>query len=232
MPADLSRGCQDGVPRHRNARRRAFPRFDGTGRARGGADGRRHRRGDRGLRGRGLSGQAGGLRRRRVARGPWVSAVAVPLAADQPPDDEYGGDAERRGRLPLEVLCAVRQRVGPSFPVFVRLGMHDERPGGLTLAPACWVAAQLVAAGAALIDVSGGLSGSDDPGRGPGYFRALLGSAQGRGRRARARCRRHHGPADGRRHRPIAAGGSRGDWPGDAGEPAWASTAARVLGQA
>ena len=48
--------------------------------------------------------------------------------------------------------------------------MHDERPGGLTLAPACVTAAQLVAAGAALIDVSGGLAGSDDPGRGPGYF--------------------------------------------------------------
>ncbi len=31
-------------------------------------------------------------------------------------------------------------------------------------------AAHLVAAGAALIDVSGGLAGSDDPGRGPGYF--------------------------------------------------------------
>jgi 2,4-dienoyl-CoA reductase-like NADH-dependent reductase (Old Yellow Enzyme family) len=54
--------------------------------------------------------------------------------------------------------------------VFVRLGAHDERPGGLTLAPACWTASQLVAGGAALIDVSGGLAGSDDPGRGPGYF--------------------------------------------------------------
>jgi 2,4-dienoyl-CoA reductase-like NADH-dependent reductase (Old Yellow Enzyme family) len=85
-------------------------------------------------------------------------------------DDDYGGDQERRCRLPLEVLSAVRQQVGPAFPVFVRLGMHDERPGGLTLAPACWVAARLVEAGAALIDVSGGLSGSDDPGRGPGYF--------------------------------------------------------------
>ncbi len=85
-------------------------------------------------------------------------------------DDGYGGDPERRCRLPVEVLSAIRQQVGPAFPVFVRLGMHDERPGGLTLAPACWVAARLVEAGAALIDVSGGLAGSDDPGRGPGYF--------------------------------------------------------------
>ncbi|MFO7695166.1 MAG: hypothetical protein R6V57_18935, partial [Vicinamibacterales bacterium] len=62
------------------------------------------------------------------------------------------------------------QRAGSDFPVFVRLGVHDERPGGLTLSPACWTAAQLAAAGASLIDVSGGLAGSDDPGRGAGYF--------------------------------------------------------------
>jgi 2,4-dienoyl-CoA reductase-like NADH-dependent reductase (Old Yellow Enzyme family) len=85
-------------------------------------------------------------------------------------DDEYGGDHERRSRIHLEVLAAARGRVGPVFPVFVRLGMHDERPGGLTLAPACWTASRLAAAGAAMIDVSGGQSGSDDPGRGPGYF--------------------------------------------------------------
>jgi 2,4-dienoyl-CoA reductase-like NADH-dependent reductase (Old Yellow Enzyme family) len=84
--------------------------------------------------------------------------------------DEYGGDHERRSRLHLEVLAAVRRRAGEAFPVFVRLGLHDERPGGLTLSPACWTAARLAEAGAALIDVSGGLAGSDDPGRGPGYF--------------------------------------------------------------
>ena len=84
--------------------------------------------------------------------------------------DEFGGDHERRSRIHMEVLAAVRRRAGADFPVFVRLGMHDERPGGLTLAPACVMAAQLVSAGASLIDVSGGLAGSDDPGRGPGYF--------------------------------------------------------------
>lgn len=103
-----------------------------------------------------------------AAHGFLLSQFLSPLTNRR--DDEYGGDHERRSRLPLEVLKAVRGRVGASFPVFVRLGMHDERAGGLTLSPACWVAAQLAAAGAALIDVSGGLSGSDDPGRGPGYF--------------------------------------------------------------
>jgi 2,4-dienoyl-CoA reductase-like NADH-dependent reductase (Old Yellow Enzyme family) len=103
-----------------------------------------------------------------AAHGFLLSQFLSPLTNFR--DDEYGGDHERRSRIHLEVLAAVRSRVGVSFPVFVRLGMHDERPGGLTLPPACWTASQLAAAGAAMIDVSGGQSGSEDPGRGPGYF--------------------------------------------------------------
>jgi 2,4-dienoyl-CoA reductase-like NADH-dependent reductase (Old Yellow Enzyme family) len=103
-----------------------------------------------------------------AAHGFLLSQFLSPLTNHR--RDAYGGDHEGRGRIHREVLAAVRQRAGKDFPVFVRLGMHDERPGGLTLAPACVTAAQLVAAGAALIDVSGGLAGSDDPGRGPGYF--------------------------------------------------------------
>jgi NADPH2 dehydrogenase len=103
-----------------------------------------------------------------AAHGFLLSQFLSPLANRRA--DEYGGDHERRGRIHLEVLAAVRRAAGDGFPIFVRLGMHDERPGGLTLAPACWTASQLAAAGAALIDVSGGLAGSEDPGRGAGYF--------------------------------------------------------------
>lgn len=103
-----------------------------------------------------------------AAHGFLLSQFLSPLTNRR--DDEYGGDHERRSRIHLEVLEAVRARAGDGFPVFVRLGLHDERPGGLTLAPACWTASRLAASGAALMDVSGGLAGSDDPGRGPGYF--------------------------------------------------------------
>jgi 2,4-dienoyl-CoA reductase-like NADH-dependent reductase (Old Yellow Enzyme family) len=85
-------------------------------------------------------------------------------------NDEFGGDEDRRGRAVLDVLAAVRDQVGASFPVFVRLGAHDEYPGGFQLDAACRMAERLAIAGAALIDVSGGLAGSDDPGRGSGYF--------------------------------------------------------------
>jgi 2,4-dienoyl-CoA reductase-like NADH-dependent reductase (Old Yellow Enzyme family) len=103
-----------------------------------------------------------------AAHGFLLSQFLSPLTNHRA--DKYGGDHERRSRIHLEVLAAVRRQSGEDFPVFVRLGLHDERPGGLTLAPACWTASKLAAAGASLIDVSGGLAGSDDPGRGPGYF--------------------------------------------------------------
>ena len=103
-----------------------------------------------------------------VAHGFLLGQFLSPLTNRR--DDAFGGDEARRGRAPLDVLAAVRHQVGASFPVFVRLGAHDEYEGGLQLDAACRVAGRLVEAGAALIDVSGGLAGSDDPGRGRGYF--------------------------------------------------------------
>ena len=84
--------------------------------------------------------------------------------------DEYGGPVENRCRLHLAVLNEVRGRVGADVPVFVRLGAHDETPGGLELDDACRVARWLADAGAALIDISGGLQGSRGVGRGAAYF--------------------------------------------------------------
>ncbi len=85
-------------------------------------------------------------------------------------DDQYGGAVEHRARLHLEVLAEVRARLAPGTPVFVRLGAHDEMPGGLELDDACWTAGRLAEGGACLIDVSGGLQGSRGVGKGPGYF--------------------------------------------------------------
>jgi NADPH2 dehydrogenase len=112
-----------------------------------------------------------------AAHGFLISQFLSPITNTR--DDEFGREHAGRSRLVLDVLAAVRAAAGAEFPVFVRLGAHDERPGGLTLAPACWTAAQLAAGGAALIDVSGGLAGSDDPGRGPGYFVAYAEALKG-----------------------------------------------------
>jgi NADPH2 dehydrogenase len=102
------------------------------------------------------------------AHGFLLSQFLSPLANLR--DDEYGGDEERRGRIHVEVIAKCRQQLGAAFPILVRLGASDERPGGFTIDAACRMAARLEAAGVAAIDVSGGLVGSDDPGRGPGYF--------------------------------------------------------------
>ena len=48
--------------------------------------------------------------------------------------DEYGGIYENRSRLLREVLTAVRERVGPDFPVWVRIDAEEmHTPGGITM---------------------------------------------------------------------------------------------------
>jgi NADPH2 dehydrogenase len=86
--------------------------------------------------------------------------------------DEYGGAFINRVRLHLEVLAAVRVAVGPTYPVFVRLGAHDEMAGGLELDEAVQAAVALTRAdgGVSLVDVSGGLQGSRGIGKPAGYF--------------------------------------------------------------
>lgn len=103
-----------------------------------------------------------------AAHGFLLSQFLSPLTNHR--EDEYGGTDENRARIHGEVLAEVRRRVGPDRPVFVRLGAHDETPGGVELATSCEVAARLARSGASLIDVSGGLQGSRGVGKGPGYF--------------------------------------------------------------
>lgn len=103
-----------------------------------------------------------------AAHGFLLSEFLSPLTNRR--TDKYGGGARNRSRMHREVLREVRQRVGPGFPVFVRLGAHDETPGGLQLEDACLAAVLLAAEGADLIDVSGGLQGSRGIGKEPGYF--------------------------------------------------------------
>lgn len=45
--------------------------------------------------------------------------------------DEYGGSFENRMRYPLEVIRAVRERVGPDYVVGIRLSMDEVVPGGM-----------------------------------------------------------------------------------------------------
>ncbi|MFC2019298.1 FAD-dependent oxidoreductase [Chloroflexota bacterium] len=63
--------------------------------------------------------------------------------------DEYGGSPENRARLTCEVVAAVRERVGPDFPVIVLMTGRDfVGDGGLTIEEAAFRAPLYVRAGA------------------------------------------------------------------------------------
>lgn len=71
-------------------------------------------------------------------------------------DDEYGGDFERRMRFPLEIIAAIRERLGRRFPVSFRLTAEHRIPGGRQLDEARRIAQRLEEAGIDLLVVDAG----------------------------------------------------------------------------
>ena len=70
-------------------------------------------------------------------------------------DDEYGGSLENRARVLLEIIAAVRSKVGRDFPVWVKLDAGEYgKPEGITLADAIETARLAQAAGVDAITVS------------------------------------------------------------------------------
>ncbi len=70
-------------------------------------------------------------------------------------DDEYGGSLENRARLMVEVIRAVKARVGANFPVWVRLDGEELRSkGGITPSDAVGAAKLAVGAGADAVSMS------------------------------------------------------------------------------
>jgi 2,4-dienoyl-CoA reductase-like NADH-dependent reductase (Old Yellow Enzyme family) len=103
-----------------------------------------------------------------AAHGFLLSEFLSPLTNRR--TDAYGGSLANRARAHMEVLAEVRRRVPAGTPVFVRLGAHDEMPGGVDLEMSISAARWLEENGADLIDISGGLQGSRGIGKGAGYF--------------------------------------------------------------
>ncbi len=70
-------------------------------------------------------------------------------------EDEYGGSLENRARLLLETVRAVRDEVGPEFPVIVKIDSREVgKDGGVSLEDATTTAQWLEKAGADAITVS------------------------------------------------------------------------------
>lgn len=71
-------------------------------------------------------------------------------------DDEWGGDAVRRRRFPVEVVRAVREAVPVGFPVMVRMSGADLVPGSSTPGETRALAVALAGAGADALSVGVG----------------------------------------------------------------------------
>jgi 2,4-dienoyl-CoA reductase-like NADH-dependent reductase (Old Yellow Enzyme family) len=77
--------------------------------------------------------------------------------------DEWGGDLEGRMRFLRDVCQAVREQVGPEYPVFIKLGMMDGVEGGLSADEGVRVVAALEGMGLDGVEISGGIA--SDPTR-------------------------------------------------------------------
>lgn len=81
--------------------------------------------------------------------------------------DEYGGSLENRARFLFHIVDAVREAVGPRFPIAVKLNSsdvpiavkvneHNGAPDGFNEEESLWVMKQLEQHSVDLIDISGG----------------------------------------------------------------------------
>jgi 2,4-dienoyl-CoA reductase-like NADH-dependent reductase (Old Yellow Enzyme family)/thioredoxin reductase len=70
-------------------------------------------------------------------------------------DDGYGGSLENRARLLMQIIAAVRESVGPDYPVWVKLDSQEfGKAEGITLSDAKTVAKMVEAAGVNAIAVT------------------------------------------------------------------------------
>ena len=73
--------------------------------------------------------------------------------------DGWGGDVDGRMRFLRAVCRAVREQVGPDYPMFIKLGMMDDVEGGLTPQESVEIVAALEEMSLDAIEISGAISG-------------------------------------------------------------------------
>ncbi|MCC8194098.1 MAG: FAD-dependent oxidoreductase, partial [Deltaproteobacteria bacterium] len=70
--------------------------------------------------------------------------------------DEYGGNSTNRARFPLRIVGAIRESVGPAFPILFRLNADEFIDGGTTVEESRLYASLLEKASVDLIHVTAG----------------------------------------------------------------------------
>lgn len=89
--------------------------------------------------------------------------------------DEYTGSTlSGRIKLHLEIIRSIREAVGNSYPLALRLGACDYMAGGSTIEDSLLAVREFEKAGIDFIDISGGFCGYINPtSKKPGYFDEL-----------------------------------------------------------
>lgn len=80
--------------------------------------------------------------------------------------DQYGGSIENRARMIYETYQAIREKVGPAYPVLMKINCDDFMDQGMTFAECQTVCKELARLGIDAIEISGG-SPSSRPNEGP-----------------------------------------------------------------
>jgi 2,4-dienoyl-CoA reductase-like NADH-dependent reductase (Old Yellow Enzyme family) len=92
-----------------------------------------------------------------AAHGYLINEFLSPIANRR--TDQWGGDIHGRMRFLREVAAAVREQVGPDFPVLIKLAMMDGIEGGLMLEESALVLGALEEMGIDGVELSGGIQG-------------------------------------------------------------------------
>lgn len=100
------------------------------------------------------------------AHGYFLNQFLSPLTNKR--TDEYGGDIYGRIRIHLEIIKEIRNAVGNSYPIFLRIGATDNTEGGTTIEDSIKASIEFEKAGVDILDISGGFCGYALPGE--GYF--------------------------------------------------------------
>jgi 2,4-dienoyl-CoA reductase-like NADH-dependent reductase (Old Yellow Enzyme family) len=92
-----------------------------------------------------------------AANGYLISQFRSPLTNLR--DDEWGGDAERRERFPIEVIRAIRAAIPSNMPITMKVGVRDitSHPLALTREQSVAGIRKLIAAGLDGVEVSSNL---------------------------------------------------------------------------
>jgi len=86
------------------------------------------------------------------AHGYLLSQFLNPLTNHR--TDEYGGSLENRARIVREVAREIRKMVGPDYPIAIKMNIHDDAEGGMTIEESTKVALWLAEDSVQLFEAS------------------------------------------------------------------------------